>query len=117
MLSVLQVLLALTTTLPGLRLVRGLLISREPRSWFARLIRLSFACVVASVVTLVQLGITFSAVGGLVIGAYLVLNPEMRSTFNAQKFFQSKDPANQMWGGIIQSIAIFLTVLLDRPFL
>src|SRR5690242_13207316 len=118
MLSLLQVLLSLTTTLPALRLVRGLLKpGPQPRSWFTRLVRLSLAYALASVVTLVQLGLTLYAVGAIVVAAYLILHPEMKSSFDAQKFFKSKDPSNQMWGGIIQLISIFLTVLLDRPFL
>src|SRR5262245_60542943 len=118
MLTILELLLALTTTLPALRAVRRLLTPGDgSRSWCARLVRLSVAYAAAGTITLIQLGITHAAVTGLVLGAYLLLSPEVRATFDAQKFFKSKDPSNQMVMGIMNSITIFLTVLLDRPFL
>lgn len=116
-LVVLQVLTALTVTLPALRLVRPFVCNGGGRSWGSRLLRLGFAFGVSTVVTQIQLAITSLVMSAVVIGFYLALDSTARATFDLAKFFQSKEPSDLLVRGVIQTVVILLTVLLDRPFL
>src|SRR5262245_38758579 len=75
-LALLEVPLALTTTLPGLRAARWLIADRSgPTSWFARLLRLALALYIASTITLVQLVASGILVTGIVLNVYFLLDP------------------------------------------
>src|SRR5258707_4539615 len=102
--SVIETLLALTCTLPGLRIVRPLISS--PQSGVAGVIRRIAAWFVASAITAVQ---TIPIVAGAFVGGlhlYFVLVPDARDGFDPEKFFTSEDPGPTIVRTAILSVII-----------
>src|SRR5260370_9031952 len=118
-LAVIQTLLALTTTLPALRLVRPL-VSAEPgtqRSWFERLWRSLLALFLSTIITQIQIAVTSALIFGAGIYLYLLANPRAKATFDLQKFLNAQEGTEMIVRSFISTVFLVVTVLLDRPFL
>src|SRR5262245_40657332 len=117
-LAVIEVGLALTTTLPALRLVRPLLTDHSgQRSGFVRLVRSAIAFIISGTITVLQLAVTnaLAFAGGL--GLYFLLDPSAKASFDLQRFLAARDGPDMLVRTLISVAVILATVLFDLPFL
>jgi ABC-type antimicrobial peptide transport system permease subunit len=116
--NLIEILLAFTLSLPAIWFLRRWLVPattvQSPARRGQQFIRSAVVFALGLGVTLVQVVITITIVGVIVVGTYLLLNPSIREAFDVSNFFASNETSAKIVSSMILVGLAVALVMADR---